>query len=609
MEKKTEFIKREQRFSLDDLHGVNVIVRRVDGTDTEEIPAKLLDFSRNGIKLRLPVNVQFEERLLVRIEFDNSSLSYLGEACVRHMRSDDGNKTFQVGCRVEPAIPNCVIEYLAENSGKERRTAQRTAIQVDAILIRQGNVEESIARVLNYSEGGFSAWVPSEHAVNEGIRLKIMNPHGESKTISGRILWQEPARDGGYRIGCRFTEVKSYEKLLTCVPVPLPLYQRIAIEDKVKWYVIAAALLALLLPPSISLLLQSNDEQPAVAKAGTQTVQTQEFAESKTSLQLFPEDQSSKTVDRPNLLATNNFSSGLNEMVTDHKAENLLANQESVSQGSRMVAEEPFVASTSEFAEPETEVGSDVSPFEVVFDNEATPTGTGQNEANLDTTESSFTDESVQIAVQNKTAKPNLIVNSKPVFVPNGNDGNKRVSEILEELETSSEQIVEAETVLVPKTEDFAQRETVVTPNPQTQTATRSGDDWSRNANTSNTNRPKRKHHIRRIQKSYQAPSQFIARRQSTRTHSVAQSPVVARPKAVQRPSEPTRTTKPTTKTEFNDAPTQVTVKPRTTNAVGRWIVRHVGPWMPEELFTSTDYRQPARTSSKNSSRRENNGR
>lgn len=592
MEKKTDFIKREQRFSLEDLHGVNVVVRRADG-DTEEVHAKLMDFSRNGIKLRMPVNVQFEEILLVRIEFDNSSLSYLGEASVRHMRSDDGNKTFQVGCRVEPAIPDCVVEYLAENSGKERRANQRTAVQVDAILIRQGNVEESVARILNYSEGGFAAWVPSENTVNEGIRLKIMNPHGDSQTVSGRILWQEPAKEGGYRVGCRFTEAKSFEKLLTCVPVPL--YQRIAIEDKVKWYVIAAALLALLLPPAALLLFQS-DETPAVAKTHQQPIRTQQSTKSNGSLQLFPEDQFSTTGQSPTLLSANNKTSDLNTSKLDLNVEKVLPNDDTES------VEEPFVASTNDFSEPEltslgenseSEVDSKVSPFEVVFDDEPQTEPAVENSVSPGTTNelSNTNKQSVQVSAQ-PAAEPMVASQTEPFFQPSEKidvvetaetvETVDAVTKKLEELEASLEMIVKSETASTPKTK-LVNRKTAVTPKPLWNPVTK----------------PKNKHHFRRIQKSYQS-SQTFAQRRPTKTHQAR--PVVAQPKPRSVVAQPTPAN-----LEISETEKPASVKPRTTNAVGRFVVRHVGPWMPEELLRSEDYRQPVRTSSKNSSRRDSN--
>ena len=85
----------------------------------------MLDFSRKGVKLLLPISVRFEETVKLDFEFKNTDLApYSGLAQIRHIR-DDGEDGWQVGCSVQPSIGDEVIAHLASSSGKERRRHQK----------------------------------------------------------------------------------------------------------------------------------------------------------------------------------------------------------------------------------------------------------------------------------------------------------------------------------------------------------------------------------------------------------------------------------------------------------------------------------------------------
>jgi hypothetical protein len=273
MEPERDFVRREERFCVADLQDIQVVVRRMDVEDSKEFYADLIDFSRKGVKLKMTFCVQFEEHLMIRFEFANSDLTYEGVACVRHMRSD-AEQTWQVGCSIEPLVPDEIINYLATASGKERRRYPRKTLALDGAVLRQGNLDGSTAELQNFSDGGFCIQVPRSYEIGERIKLRLQNIDGYPETIAARIRWQSEI-DDGYRIGCSFADSEGFEKLLLCVPETV-LPEGLSREDQVRWYVVAATLLALFLPPLVSLFLQNGSTLVQGAHAESRVPETQQ---------------------------------------------------------------------------------------------------------------------------------------------------------------------------------------------------------------------------------------------------------------------------------------------------------------------------------------------
>ncbi len=298
MEPERDFIRREERFCVADLEDIQVVVRRLDVEDSKEFYADLIDFSRKGVKLKMTFCVQFEENLMIRFEFANSDLTYEGVACVRHMRSDV-DQTWQVGCSIEPLVPEDVINYLANASGKERRRHPRKAVALEGAVLRQGNLDGSTAELQNFSDGGFCIHVPRSYEIGERIKLKLQNIDGYPETIAARIRWQSET-DGGYRIGCSFADSEGFEQLLVCVPETV-LPEGLSRQDQVKWYVVAATMLALFLPPLVSLYLQNGSSLVQGALAESHVSETQQ---NSPQITLAP-------LDTPRHVAINNLTNGL----------------------------------------------------------------------------------------------------------------------------------------------------------------------------------------------------------------------------------------------------------------------------------------------------------
>ena len=128
-EDQTNIIERPHRFAISEIPPLQTIVRRiaVDSTAEEahnddsqlEFYSDMVDFSCKGIKIALPFQASFQERLAIRLEFAEADYHFKTEAIVRHIRLD--GERWVAGCSIQPDLPDFVLDYLANVSGKDRR--------------------------------------------------------------------------------------------------------------------------------------------------------------------------------------------------------------------------------------------------------------------------------------------------------------------------------------------------------------------------------------------------------------------------------------------------------------------------------------------------------
>ena len=243
MSNEKPFVRRERRFEVGDLTGFDAIVSRA-GSDESVFFAELIDFSRTGVKFALPFCARFDEMLYILFEFKHSNLKYEGKGRVRHIRNIK-DKCWHVGCSIDPPLTEEVISFLAKRTNQERRRYHR--IEVDAVgsLVRQGTIEGCEAQIINISEGGFCLLVEKEQDPGQRVDFRIANKLGDEEKIAARVRWQKKI-DGGFRIGCGYADSSSYEKLVNCLSFDESAAES---EDKISWYVAAAAMLVMFLPP------------------------------------------------------------------------------------------------------------------------------------------------------------------------------------------------------------------------------------------------------------------------------------------------------------------------------------------------------------------------
>ena len=272
-------VQRQHRFDASDIPDMEIAVQRCrigkddDGNefqtsdwdqDSPEYKADLFDFSSRGLKLSVPFSAQFEEVLGAKLTFKSLKYTFYCRANVRHIREEEGR--WVIGCSIDPHIPDVLIDYLAEVSGKERRLHPRIKTNTKARIVRAGETTEWLeGTLINLSKGGFCFHSENLVEVDERVKLEFYNEEDHLETISIRVCWHSKAEEGGYHIGCSFAGADAYEKLCNNVEVQPPeiVIQR---ADKHTWYVIAMSVAALLLPPIFTFGLEYWSDEPTVAE-------------------------------------------------------------------------------------------------------------------------------------------------------------------------------------------------------------------------------------------------------------------------------------------------------------------------------------------------------
>ena len=250
-----KFVQREKRFSVGDLNNLEAVVCRGD-SDTTVFFAELMDFSRSGLKFRLPFSARFDEKLKIRLSCKNSDLEYSGVGRVRHIRNTDVNRWI-VGCSIEPVLPDEVITFLASATQQERRKNPRLDVNAIGNISRQGSIEESVAKIRNVSKGGFCLLVNEPHESGSRVNFSIDNRIGYKEKITARVRWHRKL-DDGYLLGLCYADKDSYDKLLDCLDLPRVLNNPII--GSMSWKMVACAVGAMLLPSVSYLLLGANFE-------------------------------------------------------------------------------------------------------------------------------------------------------------------------------------------------------------------------------------------------------------------------------------------------------------------------------------------------------------
>lgn len=288
------YVPRSPRFTVADPSGVGVTITRTEQSDHQPLQAELLDVSQHGAKLRVPVNLRFEEAVQLKIEVANSDLGYSGVASVRHIRSLD-EESWIIGCAIAPPLSDEAFSYLATTAGKERRRFRRLSISADAIVRRQAQVVGIEATLHNLSSGGICFSSSEHYEIGEMVKIAVDDPEGNQRIVDARICWHVDSDDGSIA-GCKFASKSSYAELCACLTEQpaVASYAHPGGEPTSK-LVLTTAVLAMFVPPMMTLMMQAKkvsakaNVTPPVAEA---TAQKEEVVPAHAAESVEPENQS-----------------------------------------------------------------------------------------------------------------------------------------------------------------------------------------------------------------------------------------------------------------------------------------------------------------------------
>lgn len=281
----SNFVPRAPRFKVADTSQTIVTITRTEEAGSPELEACLVDVSQHGTKLRVPVNLRFEEAVHLKIQVKDSELEYHGIASVRHIRSVDDDQ-WVVGCAIAPPLADETFSFLATTAGKERRRFRRLNIAAEATVRKQAQAEGVSAALHNLSSGGFCFSSSDQYEVGERVKLTLEDTEGKKRVVEARIAWQIDSPDGCIA-GCQFNSNESYADVCACLteqPV-VPAKNR-GEAERTSNLVLAVAILAMFVPPMMTLFMQANKVSASGGARAAETITEIESDEEYLSQQL-----------------------------------------------------------------------------------------------------------------------------------------------------------------------------------------------------------------------------------------------------------------------------------------------------------------------------------
>jgi len=161
--------------------------------------------SRGGLKLSVPVELAVHEVVQLQVASEVLQMDLAEPAQIRWIRKDPDSDGWHVGCQIQTAIDEEILEELAERGLLDRRNSARHSVNAEAMAQWELREDSVPVQLLNLSSEGFC--LASDQPTNVGSRLKLTlsDENGQpSHEILARSKWQTEF-ENGYMIGCELS--------------------------------------------------------------------------------------------------------------------------------------------------------------------------------------------------------------------------------------------------------------------------------------------------------------------------------------------------------------------------------------------------------------------
>lgn len=254
--------RQSERYAIGSEVQLRAVIFRTGSLDPIEV--ELADVSSNGIRLRVPVCLQFEEPITVHIFTQETDYDLELSALVKWLRPTEQDDWF-VGCRVMPAFSEEALSHLASLGCVERRGGPRREVQLSATVWGEAEKTKKLVTLHNLSEDGFGMLAPEPCVVPQRITVRLQNSDDKTMDVIAQVEWQIKASEG-YLCGCSFANAQSYSRLYELIEtdsdgVELPKPERDKPSRKESLWV-ALAVMVVFVFPSLFVLSQEVASDP-----------------------------------------------------------------------------------------------------------------------------------------------------------------------------------------------------------------------------------------------------------------------------------------------------------------------------------------------------------
>jgi len=186
------------------------ILVEADGYPSQPVDARLVDISRDGVKLAVSEFLALNENAQLKFCFREAGFDFRvdGSICWENQINEN---TWNVGCSLSPTLPAQFFATLTEGRPVERICDPRLPSNLHTTA--RWNLAELERPVVihNYSNGGFCVWIDASGKPGERLHLSIAQVDSTLMVV-GKVHWEYNA-DNGCLIGCSFLNSRDYERL------------------------------------------------------------------------------------------------------------------------------------------------------------------------------------------------------------------------------------------------------------------------------------------------------------------------------------------------------------------------------------------------------------
>jgi hypothetical protein len=206
-----QFVVREIRYKLVAQDAVSVHIDSAAEGESERLNAKLIDISTGGLRISSNQRTAEGDLLTVTITTEDaaSPITVRAQVCWTTLAAKG---RFYLGCSIEPAIPQSLLEHLATSGILERRQEARQESSLSLPARWELDPAAGEAAILNLSSGGISLLMPQPGNVGRRICLTLLDEGGDSARIYVKARWQIQTPDGTV-VGCAIPDRTTYLRL------------------------------------------------------------------------------------------------------------------------------------------------------------------------------------------------------------------------------------------------------------------------------------------------------------------------------------------------------------------------------------------------------------
>lgn len=202
----------EPRYEINEALAVTVTIEPEDRRLAPfELTATMLNLSASGAKLLVPMRLENDRALHVKLAMDHLGVSFHLAARVCWTEQWE-NGAYVIGCRLSPEIPEGILQQVVQGGTLNRRDHGRRTADVALRFAPPGTSQwrRRTALLRNYAAGGVCLETTRSAAPGEILRLYPDRRRFAEFDVTVRWVLQQSDR---YIYGCEYTDAEAFERL------------------------------------------------------------------------------------------------------------------------------------------------------------------------------------------------------------------------------------------------------------------------------------------------------------------------------------------------------------------------------------------------------------